>query len=92
MKNLLPIYPAGVDTGMVIDCGYLMTEISCIIQSQFSIKGLKGCYQGGSIFDQHLKNLIIEDNKWEAEEDIKKLDFEFLQDIKSRVLRVLTLE
>jgi actin-related protein len=62
MSNVLPLYATGVETGIVVDCGFQQVEIMPISNSQVCIEGFQICNAGGAAIEKNLSSLIREDN------------------------------
>lgn len=89
LKNTLPIYTLSVESGLVIDMGHLMTEISPVIYGQFSKVGVEQCHQAGGEIERALREMIYEDNEFEAEDDKSKVTFDIVEQIKVKYCKVL---
>lgn len=90
LRNTLPIYTQGIDTGLVIDSGELQTEVSPIVKSAFSMKGVKGCHLAGMAMEKMIKEMVTEDNSWSKEEAEERLTPSLIEDIKVKTCKVLT--
>lgn len=63
LSNTLPLYCHAVPSGLVIDCGYLMNEVSATIQSTFTKIGSKTSIYGSAKIDQEIYKHLCEDNE-----------------------------
>ena len=62
LSNVLPLYVSGMDTGIVVDCGFQQCEILPISRSRICPEGLEVCYVGGVTIEKELNRLLIQDN------------------------------
>ena len=62
MSNALPLYATGLETGIVVDCGFQHVEVLPFAMSQVCIEGFQICYAGGVHIEKHLSQLIRNDN------------------------------
>ena len=63
LSNALPIYASGIDTGIVVDCGFQQVEILPFAMSQVCIDAFQICYAGGAHIEKNLSRMIRDDNQ-----------------------------
>jgi len=63
LANILPLYTTGLDSGIIVDCGFIHTSISVVCQTIFSLQGNQHFYIGSSNLEYKLRELLKEDNK-----------------------------
>ena len=63
LANILPLYTTGLDSGIIIDWGFLHTSISAVWHSVYTFEGANIIVQ----LEQRLKTLLKEDNKEKAD-------------------------
>jgi actin-related protein len=62
LSNALPLYATGLDTGIVVDCGYQQVEILPFCQSQVCIEGFEISDTGGVQIEKTLSKMIMTDS------------------------------
>ena len=62
LANVLPLYATGLETGIVVDCGYQQVEILPFCMSQVCIEGFEICQAGGIEIERTLSKMIRDDN------------------------------
>ena len=86
LANVLPLYTTGLDTGIIVDSGFMHTSVSIVWQTVFTIQGLKHEYMGASNLEHKVKQLLYEDNP----EQHEKITTKAIKDVMCKWLRVLT--
>lgn len=86
MANVLPLYTTGLDTGIIVDAGFIHTSVSVVNQTIFTIQGLKHEYMGSANLYHKLRQLLISDNP----EKIDLVTDKVIQDVMAKCIRVLT--
>jgi len=99
LANALPIYACGVDSGLVVDCGFQQVEILPFAMSQVCIEGFQICYAGGAHIEQNLSKLIRDDNQRLLAKLIQQLPHykddlpsKIIEDVKVRCLFTMQVE
>lgn len=59
----MPLYATGMDTGIVVDCGFQQCEILPVYRSKLCPEALEVCYVGGVVIDKEVNRLILQDNE-----------------------------
>ena len=62
LANVLPLYATGLETGLIVDCGFQQVEILPFSMSQVCIEGYQICYAGGAHIEKNLSRMIRDDN------------------------------
>lgn len=95
LSNTLPLYCTGVDSGIVVDCGFQQTEILPICRSRVCPEALESSQTGGCVVEKELNRLLIQDNKTNNQmlQATTRLPLQFppyvLEHIKTRCCSVL---
>ena len=82
-RNILPLYPFVSTSGVVVDCGYLMTEVTPVVASYYSSVGTKTSSMAGRRVEQVLLSLLTDDGN-------ASLSPAQVEDVKVRAAKVLT--
>ena len=62
LSNVLPMYTTGVDTGMIVDCGFQQTQILPVVRSRICPEALKVSYASGANVEKEVNRLLLKDN------------------------------
>jgi actin-related protein 10 len=100
LGNSLPLYVTGMDTGLLVDCGFQQTQILPIVRSRLCVEGFEVCYAGcGVNIEKELNYNIVYDNKESFKansttfNETGDVQYSFpkdvLEDIKVRALQVM---
>lgn len=99
LSNALPLYASGIDTGIVVDCGFQQVEILPFAMSQVCIEAFQICYAGGVHIEQHLSRMIRDDNQRLLAKLIQQLPHykddlpsKIIEDVKVRTLFTMQVE
>ena len=87
LANILPLYTTGLESGVIIDWGFLHTSISVVWHAIYTIEGNGHSYIGGASLEHRVKELLKEDNK----EKSQLITPELVSKVIPMALKVLTL-
>lgn len=63
LSNVLPLYVTGVDSGLMVDCGYARSQILPVARSRICIEGLVTSETGACVVEKEINKYLIQDNK-----------------------------
>jgi hypothetical protein len=64
LGNALPLYALGMDTGLIVDCGFQQSQILPIVRSRLCTEALEVCYTAcGVNIEKEMNNNLVYDNK-----------------------------
>ena len=72
LRNTLPIYTHAVQSGLVIDTGFLMSEVSATVFGAFSKIGAKTSQIGSAWIDYEIYQHLCEDNEMNMNDPVVK--------------------
>lgn len=86
LGNTMPIYSSGMDTGMVVNCGFLKTQVTPIVWSRFNVEGVEIIPIGAINVEHNLRDMLCKDDN----EGIETVGTAVVEDIKARSLKILS--
>jgi hypothetical protein len=103
LGNALPLYATGVDTGLIVDCGFQQSQILPIVRSRLCTEAFEVCYAASGVnIEKEMNYNLVYDNKesFKAaatqfnEQGLPLFNFpkEVLEDLKVRSLVVMQRE
>ena len=103
LGNAMPLYASGVDTGLIVDCGFQQSQILPIVRSRLCSEAFEVCYAAcGVNIEKEMNYNLVYDNKesFKAgatqfnEQGLPLFNFpkEVLEDLKVRSLVVMQRE
>ena len=85
LSNAMPLYATGIETGIVVDCGFQQVEILPFCLSQVCTEAFEICYAGGVHIEAKLSKMIQEDNQALIAKIIPKLP-QYAHDLPSKLV------
>ena len=85
LSNAMPLYATGVETGIVVDCGFQQVEVLPFALSQVCVEAFEICYAGGVHIEAKLSKMIREDNMQLLTKIIPKLP-QYAHDLPSKIV------
>lgn len=85
LSNAMPLYASGLETGLVVDCGFQQVEILPFALSQVCTEAFEICYAGGVHIEKKLSQMIREDNMQLIAKIVPKLP-QYAHDLPSKII------
>jgi actin-related protein 10 len=86
LSDTLPLYTTGLNSGLIIDCGFIHTSVAAVIHTIFSIEGMSHSYFGSAKLEHKIIEYLKEDNV--DHHDL--ITTELVQQVIPKILKVLS--